>query len=156
MAAVSSVHSSGRLRKHAARSFGRHVLTSLLSLYSENLPSVAVDLVVGRRLPDRIDGDHDVAIEVTAALSDSSSISLALGSFRHILCASVDLPDTRRHAKLIFESLSFPNLKIIGHQLHVTRSMLRGRPMAAAGFATCRDGCWHAIAFRCIVWHHTL
>jgi DNA-binding transcriptional LysR family regulator len=88
MAAASSVYPSGRLRIHAATSFGQHLLTPLLSLYSENFSSVEIDLEVGQRLPDIIDEGYDVAIAVTAELSDSSLISVRLGSVRPIVCAS--------------------------------------------------------------------
>ena len=89
-AAASSVHPSGRLRVHASTSFGQHVLTPLLSLYSERFSSVAVDLVLGQRLPDIVDEDFDVAIAVISRLSDSSLVSQQLGSIRPILCASAD------------------------------------------------------------------
>ena len=89
-AAASSVHPSGRLRVHASTSFGQHVLTPLLSLYSERFSSVAVDLVLGQRLPDIVDEDFDVAIAVISQLSDSSMVSQRLGTIRPILCASAD------------------------------------------------------------------
>jgi DNA-binding transcriptional LysR family regulator len=89
-AADSSVHPAGRLRVHASTSFGQHVLTPLLSLYSERFSSVAVDLVLDQRLPNIVDEDFDVAIAVISQLSDSSLVSQRLGSIRPILCASTD------------------------------------------------------------------
>ncbi|MEQ0777466.1 LysR family transcriptional regulator [Paraburkholderia tropica] len=79
----------GLLRLFSADEISSAYVIPLLANYLDSMPSVEVELAVGRRVPDLINEAIDIAIVQCNSLHDSNYVSRSVGKTFSVLCASV-------------------------------------------------------------------
>lgn len=78
----------GKLKIHSMTSFGIRYVMPLIVRYTEQYPSVDVELTLQQRAPDLLEENFDVSLVLAAELPDSNYVSQRLGISYSVACAS--------------------------------------------------------------------
>ncbi len=78
----------GLLRLFSADELSSTYVIPLLANYLASMPSVEIELVAGRRVPELISEELDISIVQCNALNDSNYVSRPVGETFSVLCAS--------------------------------------------------------------------
>lgn len=80
----------GTLRVHCVPGLARHLVTAAALEYRKAFGEVTVDLMLSQRMPNLLEDQLDVSIQIARVLPDSSYVSQKIGVSHCVLVASPD------------------------------------------------------------------
>lgn len=83
----------GRLRVHCVPGLARHLVTSAALEYRKAFADVTVDLMLSQRMPNLLEDQLDVSIQIARVLPDSTYVSQIIGISHCVLVASPEYLD---------------------------------------------------------------
>lgn len=86
----------GTLRVHCVPGLARHLVTAAVLDYRKAFVEVSVDLLLSQRMPNLLEDQLDVSIQIARVLPDSAYVSQKIGVSHCVLVASPDY--LARHA----------------------------------------------------------
>lgn len=86
----------GTLRVHCVPGLARHLVTAAVLDYRKAFAEVSVDLLLSQRMPNLLEDQLDVSIQIARVLPDSAYVSQKIGVSHCVLVASPDY--LARHA----------------------------------------------------------
>ncbi len=86
----------GTLRVHCVPGLARHLVTAAVLDYRKAFAEVSVDLLLSQRMPNLLEDQLDVSIQIARVLPDSAYVSQKIGVSHCVLVASPDY--LTRHA----------------------------------------------------------
>ena len=86
----------GTLRVHCVPGLARHLVTEAVLHYRKTFAQVSVDLMLSQKMPNLLEDQLDVSLQIARALPDSAWVSQKIGVSHCVLVASPDY--LSRHA----------------------------------------------------------
>lgn len=80
----------GTLRVHCVPGLARHMVTAATLEYRKAFPEVTVDLMLSQRMPNLLEDQLDISLQITRVLPDSSFVSQKIGVSHCVLVAAPD------------------------------------------------------------------
>lgn len=80
----------GTLRVHCVPGLARHLVTTAVLDYRKAFAEVSVDLLLSQRMPNLLEDQLDVSIQIARVLPDSAYVSQKIGVSHCVLVASPD------------------------------------------------------------------